>query len=186
MVVYSANDIEDNDDMSGGSLLGGSHLGGSILGGALDSMLNEYDGLSQNAALAKGDEYSSKNPTDAYSKMMGEKAKGGNLKQLKNAGNMKSNDVAGVIGNMSNCEHHLIVETAKHILKGGSVLGGQQFLSGAVRDIASTKSPSHLMSMVINDHHMKKGEGGSVIGGSFLDTLGDVAKGVAPFLPFIL
>ena len=28
--------------------------------------------------------------------------------------------------------------------------------------------------------------GGSVVGGSFLSTLGDVAKGVAPFLPFLL
>ena len=87
---------------------------------------------------------------------------------------MNNRDVADVVGSLSNCEHHILTENAK-------AMGG-----GAFDDIAKSKSPSHLMSMVMNDHRMKKVEGGSAVGGSFLDDLGSTAKSLAPLLPFLL
>jgi len=180
MVNYAPNDVDMSEDVN----VGGSHLGGSIVGGALDSMLNEYD-LSQNNAMASGDEYSKNNPTDAYANMMKENSNSANIQKLKKAGSMKSKDVAGVIGKLSNCEHHLLTQTAKHMLKGGGILSGVS-TPMALKDITQTHSPSHLMTMVMNDHKIKKADGESEVGGNFLDTLGDVAKGVGPFLPFIL
>lgn len=78
-------------------------------------------------------------------------------------------------------QHHHLVQTAKALMRqGGSAVGG------AIDDICKSTSPSHLATMVINDHHMKKSEGGSSVGGNFLDDLGKTASSVAPLLPFIL
>jgi len=174
MVNYSASE----SSMSGGSLIGGSKIGGSEIGGsAIGGALNV---LSQYEANNEGDEYSSNNPSNEYLEML-KKQHGGALKKLGGAGGMRNSDVAKHILSLSMPEHHALVETAKAMLrKGGSVIGG------ALGDIAQSKSPSHLASMIINDHHMKKEEGASLVGGSFLDDLGKTAKGLAPFLPLIL
>lgn len=60
-------------------------------------------------------------------------------------------------------------------------LGGGAFSMGAVDDISKASCPHHLAEMIKNDYHM----GGDTEGGSFLHTLGDVAKTVAPFLAFL-
>jgi hypothetical protein len=169
MVNYSASE----SSMSGGSLVGGSKIGGSEIGGALN-VLSQYD------ANTEGDEYSANNPSNEYLEML-KKQHGGALKKLGGAGGMRNDVVAKHILSLSSPEHHALVETAKAMMrKGGSVIGG------ALGDIASSKSPSHLASMVMTDHHMKKEEGGSAVGGSFLDDLGNTAKGLAPFLPLLL
>ncbi len=169
MVNYSASE----SSMSGGSIIGGSKIGGSEVGGAL-SVLSQYE------ANNEGDEYSANNPSNEYLEML-KKQHGGALKKLGGAGGMRNDIVAKHILSLSPPEHHALVETAKAMMrKGGSVIGG------ALGDIAQSKSPSHLASMVMTDHHMKKEEGGSAIGGSFLDDLGKTAKGLAPFLPLLL
>ena len=56
-------------------------------------------------------------------------------------------------------------------------VGGGAFEMGALDDISKAQHPYHIAEMVRNDHHLG--------GGSFLHTLGDVAKTVAPFLAFL-
>ena len=58
-----------------------------------------------------------------------------------------------------------------------SRLGGGALEMGAVNDLSMAKGRQHLADMVAKDHELG--------GGSFLDTLGSVAKTVAPFLAFL-
>lgn len=199
MVNYSASE----SSMSGGSLVGGSKVGGSEIGGS--SIGGALNVLSQYEANEAGDEYSSKNPSNEYLEML-KAQKGGSLDALKNAGKMLNSDVANHILKLTMPQHHALVEVAKAALrhsKGGSLIPfhnvnqqqmtdnfahffGAGLSGGALADIASSKSPSHLASMVMNDHHMKKEEGASLVGGSFLDDVGKTASSLAPLLPFIL
>lgn len=167
MVNYSASE----SSMSGGSFIGGSKIGGSEIGGALN-VLSQYE------ANEAGDEYSAQNPSNEYIEML-KSQKGGSFDMLKKAGKMANSEVASHILKLTMPQHHALVETAKAIMRGGEK-------GGALRDIAHSKSPSHLASMVMTDHHMKKEEGGSAIGGSFLDDLGKTASSLAPFLPLLL
>ena len=171
MVQYSASESSKGGSSVGGSLIGGSKIGGSEIGGALN-VLSQYE------ANEAGDEYSAQNPTNQYLETL-KAQKGGSFDFLKKAGKMANSDVAHHILKLTMPQHHALVETAKAIMRGGEK-------GGALRDIAHSKSPSHLASMVMTDHHMKKEEGGSAIGGSFLDDLGKTASSLAPFLPLLL
>ena len=56
-------------------------------------------------------------------------------------------------------------------------ISGGALEMGAVNDLCMAKGRQHLADMVAKDHELK--------GGDFLDTLGNVAKTVAPFLAFL-
>ena len=93
---------------------------------------------------------------------------------------MTNSEVAKHILKLNSPQHHHLVQTAKALIRQGVPQGG------ALSDIAKSSSPSHLASMVINDHHMKKEEGASLVGGSFLDDLGKTASSLAPLMPLFL
>ena len=91
-------------------------------------------------------------------------------------------------------DHHIFLlrHTARHLRDneelGGSLIGGNPNVWGAINDIANSRDKLHLVEMVLNDKLM----GGDMSGGSFLDTMKKVGssivkvgKAVAPFAPLI-
>jgi len=89
--------------------------------------------------------------------------------------------------------HHfwILRHTARQMrdgLHGGDLLGKDPHTWGAMNDIANARDNNHLVDMVFNDKML----GGSIVGGSFLDTMKkigngilSVGKAVMPFAPLI-
>ena len=172
------------------------------IGGAIE-MLSQYD------ANNAGDEYSAKNKANVpllpqYDLSSGEKQSLNDLHTLMKGGRLNIGKVLHKVLELTPKVIHTIKKVAEGVHKfrkgvatglnqsGGSLVGGSHiggilsgmtYHDGALRDIAGVLSANHLAHMLDKDHKIM---GGSMVGGSFWDTLGDIAKTVAPFAPLLL
>lgn len=162
MVNYKSRGEDDN-------------IGASLIGGALD-MLSQYE------ANQQGDEFAENNPSD---KMLNElKLDDKDKESLKQFG-------GSFVGGHANAMKHALKLTplafhalTEHARKHKD--SGQHHI-GVLHDIMNAKSPHHLARMIHNDLRMGGSKiGGSAMGGNFFDTLGNIAKTVAPFVPLML
>ena len=171
-------------------------IGGSVVGGAnlenMERMLN----MTENKSLKDEDilkHYSGGSKVGGS--VVGGSLVGGSLSKTLNLlmGDNKSDihaKVKDALKNELTLNHfHKIKDHAKKILSGDLSMKDEGINLGAVRDIASAVCPQHLVDMIHNDKNL----GGSLVGGSFLHTLGKIAKKavgvvskVAPLIPLVL
>jgi len=176
-----------------------SEEGGAIVGGAMD-VLSQYE------ANVEGDPYSAKNPANTFLDTEDKKSLD-NLAKATGAG--LHHDAIKASLHLTPVAHHALVKVAKGFHKGSASKtrpgeedfttkkGDKDFHEAGhdirrkfgpyadhmLRDIASSKDPHHLARMVEKDKELT---GGAIVGGDFLGTLGNVAKTVGTFLPFLL